>query len=196
MSMSIIQSLNVTYLLVVACICPPVFVYLRYAPCIKVFSLLRVMEVYGLNIPVDKGLTNLQLVNYAQELKIPNFRGVFMRDTLPRKGSSNECGIVNFNTSEQPGSHWVCYYKDPDRRIYFDSFGQITPMEIQKYLKTKREFEMGKGVIQRNTDIVQYINTHVCGHLCLFVLKSLSRKHRSFQDILNELNDGYSQGYR
>ena len=154
------------------------------------------MEVYGLKIPVDKGLTNLQLDNYAQELKIPNFRGVFMRDTLPRKGRSNECGIVNFNTSEQPGSHWVCYYKDPDRRIYFDSFGQITPMEIQKYLKTKREFEVGKGVIQRNTDIVQHINTHVCRHLCLFVLKSLSRKHRSFQDILNELNDGYSQGYR
>ena len=154
------------------------------------------MEVYGLNIPIDKGLTNLQLINYARELKIPNFRGVFMRDTLPRTGPLNtECGIVNLNTSEQPGSHWVCYYKDPHRRIYFDSFGQITPMEIQKYLKTKREFEVGKGAIQRNTDIVQRINTHVCGHFCLFVLKSLSDKH-DFQGVLNELSNGYSQGYR
>ena len=97
----------------------------------------------------------------------------------------------NFNTSQQPGSHWVCYYKDGERRIYFDSFGQITPIEIQKYLKTKKE--RGKGVIQRNTDIVQHINTHVCGHLCLFVLMSLPRKHLCYQDVLNQLNDGYTK---
>ena len=48
-----------------------------------------------------------------------------------------------------------------------DSFGQTTPPEIQKYLKTKEEYETGKAVIQRNTDIVQHVNTHVCGHLCL-----------------------------
>ena len=90
----------------------------------------------------------------------------------------------------------MCYYKDSDRRIYFDSFGQVTPMEIQKYLKTKREFEMGDEVIQRNTDIVQHSNTYVCGHLCLFVLTSLAREHLSFQQVLDTLNDGYSQGYR
>ena len=80
--------------------------------------------------------------------------------------------------------------------IYFDSFGQVTPMEIQKYLKTKEEYEMEKPMIQRNTDIVQHINTHVCGHLCLFVLTSLTREHRSFQDVLNELNGGYTQSDR
>ena len=78
-------------------------------------------------------------------------------------------------------------------RIYFDSFGQVTLDEVQKYLKTKKEYEMGKAVIQRNTDIVQRINTHVCGHLCLFVLRSLMCEHQSFQDVLNQLNDGYTQ---
>ena len=62
-------------------------------------------------------------------------------------------------------------------------------MEIQRYLKTKRELSSGKGVIQRNTDIVQHINTHVCGHLCLFVLRSLTCEHQSFQDLLNNLNN-------
>ena len=47
------------------------------------------------------------------------------------------------------------------RRIYFDPFGQITPLEIQKYLKTKKEFESGKAVIQPNTDTVQHPNTHM-----------------------------------
>ena len=81
-----------------------------------------------------------------------------------------------------------------DQRIYFDSFGQVSLEEIQKYLETQKEYETGKTVIQRNTDIVQHINTHVCGHLCLFVLTSLMREHLTFQDVLNQLNDGYTQG--
>ena len=130
------------------------------------------MKVFGLNIPDDKGLTNIDLCEYARELGIEKFRGVFMRDTLPKIPHRRECGIVNFNTSRQQGSHWVCYYKDgKNKRIYFDSFGQVAPMEIRKYLKTKKE----------------------SGHLCLFVLRSSTREHRSFQDILNELNDGYTQ---
>ena len=76
------------------------------------------MDVYGIHIP-DKPLTNLELQNYAKELHIPNFRGVFMRDCLPKKPWDTECGIVNFNTSLEPGSHWVAYYKD-NQRIYFE----------------------------------------------------------------------------
>ena len=147
------------------------------------------MKVYGIDVPDDKGLTRC-----ARVLKIEYFRGVFMSDTLPLRSYHKECGIVNFNTAEQSGSHWVCYFKDKKRRIYFDSFGQITPIEIQKYLKTKREYNPSEQVIQRNTDIVQRVNTHVCGHLCLFVLTSLTREHLSYQDVLNKLNDGYTQG--
>ena len=156
------------------------------------------MKVFGLNIPETKGLTNIELESYAKKLGINNFRGVFMRDTLPQRPFHQECGIVNLNTSKEAGSHWVCYTKDDKKntRIYFDSFGQITPIEIQKYLKTRKEFESGKAVIQRNTDIVQHVNTHVCGHLCLFVLTSLMREHLSFQDVLNQLNYGYTQSDR
>ena len=80
-----------------------------------------------------------------------------------------------------------------NQRIYFDSFGQVTLDEIQRYLKSDEEYETGKEVIQRNTDIVQRINTPVCGHLCLFVLTSLTRKHLTFQQVLNILNDGYTR---
>ena len=152
------------------------------------------MKVYGIDIPDDKGLTNFDLDRCARVLKIEYFRGVFMSDTLPLRSYHKECGIVNFNTAEQSGSHWVCYFKDKKRRIYFDSFGQITPIEIQKYLKTKREYNSSEQVIQRNIDIVQRVNTHVCGHLCLFVLTSLTREHLPYQDVLNKLNDGYTQG--
>ena len=45
------------------------------------------MQIFNVSI-ADKPLT-----------KIPHFRGVFMRDTLPLHPFSVECGIVNFNTS-------------------------------------------------------------------------------------------------
>ena len=117
-----------------------------------------------------------------------------MRDILPQHPHSNECGIVNFNTSNQEGSHWVCYVINGSKRIYFDSFGQVTPIELQRYLKTKTEMDRNQQVIQRNTDIVQHLNTHVCGHLCLFVLTALTRKQLSYQKVLNILNDGYTRG--
>jgi hypothetical protein len=151
------------------------------------------MKVYELVIPSDKALTNVDILKCVKILKIPNFRGVFMRDELPKKIKSVECGIMNFNTHEQIGSHWVCYVKTHhSTRIYFDSFGQITPLELQKYLKTKQEFQNNTPVINRNTDIVQKLNTSVCGHLCLLVLTSLMREHLSYQEVLNQLNDAYS----
>ena len=144
------------------------------------------MDVFRIFIP-KQTLTNFDLIEYVRKLKIPKFRGVFMSDTLPRKSHEEECGIVNLNTSKSKGSHWTCYYKKGNLRVYFDSFGQITPIEIRNYLKSNEE--RGIGVIQRNTDIVQPYNSVICGHLCLFVLKALSIGW-SFQKILNHLN-GY-----
>ena len=151
------------------------------------------MKVYGLDIPSNNGLTNLEIIDYVRKLKIPNFRGVFMSDTLPCKPKQTECAIVNLDASNQIGSHWVCFAKLGKVRIYFDSFGQVAPIEIQKYLKSSEEFENDIPVIARNTDIVQRVNTHVCGHLCLFVLTALMREHLSYQQVLDILNNGYSQ---
>ena len=154
------------------------------------------MKVYEVVIPNEKVLTNLDILRYIEILKIPNFRGVFMRDELPKKIKSEECGIMNFNTHEQMGSHWVCYVKTSHGTcIYFDSYGQITPLELQKYLKTKQEFVNNTPVIERNTDIVQKPNTSVCGHLCLFVLTSLTREHLSYQEVLNQLQHDESKRY-
>ena len=143
------------------------------------------MHIFDVSIQ-DRPLTNIELSTYAQEREIPNFRGVFMRDAIPQYPFNIECGIVNLNTSDQSGSHWLCYYRNGSDRFYFDSYGQITPVEIQRYLKTGSEFKRGSEVIQRNTDIVQAANTSVCGHLCLFVLKPLTNGEK-FQSILNHM---------
>jgi hypothetical protein len=148
------------------------------------------MDVYGLHIP-DKALSNFELLDYAKQLNIPNFRGVFMRDELPKNPWVNECGIVNFNTSLESGTHWVAYYKDGKERIAFDSYGQAVLAELRDYLKTEKEKD--EAVIQRNTDIVQKSNTRICGHLCLYVLKSLTLG-KTFREILNFLTTRHSSG--
>ena len=69
----------------------------------------------------------------------------------------------------------------------------VTPVEIQQYLKTGLEFKRGSEVIQRNTDIVQAANMCVCGQcVVIFILKWLTNSEK-FQTILNHMQHyGYS----
>ncbi len=122
-------------------------------------------------------LSNFDLEKLAKELKIKNFRGVFMRDTLPYKIKEKECGIVNLDSIENDGTHWVCYYKNRNKKLYFDSFGLDPPNEIKGYL--------GDNVLM-STFQVQKLGTNHCGHLCLRVLYELSNGF-SFEDIILKL---------
>jgi hypothetical protein len=102
-------------------------------------------------------------------MKIKNFRGVFMRDEL-KKLPPNECGIFNLNTSKEPGSHWVCWFKrgnirNDAVRIHFDNYGLVPPQELVDYLGTST---------LRNTEQLQNFNQTNCGEFCLYVLKRLS----------------------
>ena len=99
----------------------------------------RTMHNFNVSIQ-DSSFTSIELSTYVRELEIPHFIGVFMGDTLPQYPFNIECGIVNLNISGQSGSHWVCYYRNGSGRFYFDSYGEITPVEIQRYLKTGSEF--------------------------------------------------------
>ena len=132
------------------------------------------ITVEGINLG-NKPLTNFELEEAAKELNIPNFKGAYMRDQLPKRPKGTECGILNLNDSKGPGSHWVAWYKKGRDKYYFDSFGVQPPLEIIGYLKSP---------IYYNTDKIQTGYQVICGHLCLYVLKKLS-KGKSFQDVIN-----------
>ena len=133
------------------------------------------MNIFGIQAPY-KALTNFDLYHLSEKLEL-NLRGIFMKNDLPPYPNADENAIVNFNTTGKPGSHWVCFYKNGDCKIYFDSFGGAILEEIRNYLKPP---------IYRNTDIIQPINTPICGHLCLYVLKALNNG-MTFRDTLNSL---------
>ena len=134
------------------------------------------IRVYDITLP-NESLSNLQLMETVQRLKIPNFRGVYMRDDLPKKPQKTECGILNLDDSTGGGTHWTGWYKNGSTKFYFDSFGLEPPTEIMSYLKPG---------IRYNTEQVQPRDQVFCGHLCLYMLKGLSDgKH--LQDIINNL---------
>lgn len=102
-------------------------------------------------------LNELDIRRAAKNL--PNFRGVFMLDSLPKKARKNECGIINLDSITGPGTHWVAYYKNGSKSEYFDSFGNLQPpKEVIKYLNNNLVY---------NYDTYQNYNTINCGHLCL-----------------------------
>lgn len=93
-------------------------------------------------------------------MRIPQFRGVFTRDNLPKKIWKNERGIVNLDTKFGVGTHWVCYKKIGNCVFYFDSFGNLNPpLELQEY------FNGNKILFNYNNH--QTFGTVICGHLCL-----------------------------
>ena len=60
----------------------------------------------------NKPLSNLEIIDAAKKLSLYGFRGVFLRDTLPTKTKSNECGIFNLDSSSVDYTHWVMWFKN------------------------------------------------------------------------------------
>jgi hypothetical protein len=112
-------------------------------------------------IPI-KPLSNYDLKKYAKLLDIQNFRGVFMKDRLPKKIKNTECGILNLDNYSGIGSHWISYKKVNDTIFYYDSFAlNKLPILVEKY------FETDKNNVLFNNHVDQKFNEVICGHLCL-----------------------------
>ena len=111
-----------------------------------------------------KALTNEELSNLAKQLKIP-LLGVFMKDEIP-KLNGDCCGIINFQTTHQLGSHWSCFYIKDGVKYYFDSFGETPPPALIKRLKTTQEIKNSTPVIRQSSVQVQQDNSTECGSLC------------------------------
>ena len=83
----------------------------------------------------NKPLSDLGIIDSAKKLSLDEFRGVFLRDTLPKKAKLNECGILNLDSSSGDGTDWVMWLKKGKDKFYFDSYGVQPPSELIAYLK-------------------------------------------------------------
>lgn len=106
---------------------------------------------------------------------IPHFRGVYMRDGLPKTPLYVECGIVNLDSEAGMGTHWVAYSKKNNTVKYFDSFGNLMPpIELLNYFN--QGGKKGKINITYNYKRYQNYNEINCGHLCLQFLVRNGRR--------------------
>ena len=136
---------------------------------------------------IDKshnGSTNVELQRKAESLKLKNFRGVYMIDELIKlKPLRHECGIVNLQTSDKNGSHWVCWFINGNDKVYFDSFGAPPDLRVAKYLKKKN-----KNHTLYSTYQIQQFNDTNCGLFCLYVLNKLNNGEDYLDIVLEILN--------
>ena len=104
----------------------------------------------------------MDLLKFAKAMKIPHFRGVYMRNELPKSGPLKyESAIVNLDDKDGPGTHWVAYRKINNQVIHFDSFSNPQPpLDFIEYLGVGR-------IVKYNHEKYQDYDTVVCGHLCL-----------------------------
>lgn len=118
-------------------------------------------NISAMNRMINEPLTESDILYFAQPL--PHFRGVFMRNDLPKRPGclKNECGVINLDDWKGSGTHWVSYCRKNENCYYFDSFGNLQPpKEFVQYVGDKCK-------IHYNYNSFQKFGTVNCGHLCL-----------------------------
>ena len=126
---------------------------------------------------VIKPLSNFDLMDWVKKLGIKHFSGIYSRDGLPH-AIRKECGIINLDDIQGPGTHWVCYRNLDNVVEYFDPFGLIMPKEALVYFRTSE-----KQIIY-SMDEIQNRNTVLCGYWCLYYLFE-RQKGKSILDVIH-----------
>ena len=116
------------------------------------------------------------------------FNDIIMKDQIINLPNNRKlfC-IVNYDTSEKEGSHWVAIVKDENLVFYFDSYGLFPLIEI------KQRFPSQKKVY--NDYAVQKKDSNICGHLCIAFIEHLVVNKKSYYEFLSEC-EKYSKRYK
>ena len=108
-------------------------------------------------------LSNIDLLIISEDLGLDlgiinkKYDGVFSRDNIPNQ---NGMYIINLDSKIGPGTHWVSVIIEPNRILYFDSFGLIPPYELIN-LRPEYYYNFLK---------YQPIKSFLCGYYCLYFL--------------------------
>jgi hypothetical protein len=123
-------------------------------------------------------LSNFDIMKIIQSQGVDDFKGVYMKDQLPDKLERGSY-IINLQSSKEGnGTHWVCLYYTPNYSYYYDSFGFVAPLEVQK-----------KIIPYMYNDLeIQDIDSTACGFYCVAFVLYLNKKmniEKAFMEFIN-----------
>lgn len=99
------------------------------------------MQKKLINVPRNRPLTNYDIMKITKRLGLEEFRGVYMRNNLPKRPRLNESLIINLDNLAGEGTHWVAVRKFGNTAIYYDSYGDLQPpKEVIRYLNGVKIF--------------------------------------------------------
>lgn len=117
-------------------------------------------------------------------------------DGLVANGKRRLGVVVNMDTHEKSGSHWVAFFIDvgsktsPGGTYYYDSLARAPPAVVTRYLWQVTESirrRAPKHKMRYNTVRTQWENTE-CGMFCIHFLKSMLKENDpDFDKVCNEM---------
>lgn len=109
---------------------------------------------------------------------ITGFVGVFPRDRIPKPKKLPAFYVVNYDSNDEPGEHWVAIHLfEPNEGEYFDPFG-LPPLHpaLREFMQTNC-----KSWTYSIKDI-QHAQSIKCGSFCVNFVRERSRglSYRTF----------------
>jgi hypothetical protein len=133
---------------------------------------------YRFNYPIS----NFDILTFMKQKKIP-FNDVIMRDEFYNLPYGNY--IINLDSSDNNGTHWVAYIYRKDTSLYFDSFGIMPPSEIINYSKCNK--------ILYNNFIIQEKYSVLCGWYCInfinYMMKSKTLNKEAYESFTHQFQN-------
>lgn len=125
-------------------------------------------------------ITNFELIEYARKMKIP-LNDVLMRDELNEHNIRPGYYILNLQSSDESGSHWVSFIYKTDTMYYIDSFGVEAVQDIIDLAD-----RMDIKNFYWNEDDYQHINSENCGIYCLALFHYIENNKGTLKKKIND----------
>jgi len=127
---------------------------------------------------------NTRFSNELMKL-IPGFCGTFPCDLLPSPKPYSSF-VVNTDTSDYGGEHWIAIYIAQSNWYFFDSFGRTIdqfPDSFKKYMKkASKNFN-----VRTSSQPLQSYKSDSCGYWCAYFLYCKTMNYTfMFKDFSND----------
>ena len=128
---------------------------------------------------------NTDIMKWIKYLRIPHFKGVFSRNTLPGILKEGESMVINVDHSSSGGTHLVTCYVSKQIE-YMDTFGLEPPIEFFSY------FVRSKKLGVYNSTQYQNIYSVLCGSFCLYYINERDRGRSAYNTLYAPSNNTLS----